>query len=74
MAKAISDEKIAIVFLPPYSQDFNPIESAWSKVKAVLQKLKARTVEVLLPAIAQALDSVTPDDINGWIIHCGYGL
>ena len=65
---------INVVFLPVYSQDFNPIEHAWSKTKAVLRKLKARTVDGLLLAIAEALDSITPDDIRGWVQHCGYEL
>ena len=68
------DKGINVVFLPPYSQDFNPIEQAWSKMKAVLRKLKARTAEALLSAVAEALDAITQDDIKGWIAHCGYGL
>jgi transposase len=68
------DKGINVVFLPVYSQDFNPIEHAWSKMKAVLRKLKARTVDALLMAIATALDSITPEDIRGWIQHCGYEL
>ena len=43
-------------------------------MKAVLRKLKARTADALLPAIAHALDSITAGDIKGWISHCGYGL
>jgi hypothetical protein len=47
---------------------------AWSKVKAYLRKVKARTPETLIPAIGDALDTITPKDIKGWIRHCGYGL
>jgi len=68
------DKGVNVVFLPVYSQDFNPIEQAWSKMKAVLRKLKARAADALLPAISEALDSITPADIGGWIRHCGYGL
>jgi len=68
------DRGINVVFLPSYSSDFNPIELAWSKVKAYLRKVKARTAGTLGPAIAQALDSITPNDINAWIKHCGYEL
>jgi len=68
------DKGINVVFLPVYSQDFNPIEHAWSKVKAYLRKVKARTTKELLPAIAMALDSITSDDCKGWTKHCGYGL
>ena len=58
-------------FLPPYSPDFNPIEPMWSKVKAILRKLKARTQEALLAAIRQALAAVTAADAAGWFAHCG---
>jgi transposase len=68
------DKGINVVFLPVYSQDFNPIEQAWSKIKAYLRKVKARTAEALTPAIVEALDSITPVDAKGWINHCGYGL
>lgn len=58
--------------LPPYSPDFNPIENAISKVKAVLRKLAKRTVPELFDAIDEALKSVTPSDANAFIAHCGY--
>jgi hypothetical protein len=44
------------------------------KVKAHSRKVKARTDEALGPAIAKALDAITPEDIEGWIRDCGYGL
>jgi transposase len=61
-----------VLFLPPYSPDFNPIEQMWSKVKAFLRALKARTQSGLLAGIRDALRSVTPDDVLGWFSHCGY--
>jgi transposase len=61
-----------VLFLPPYSPDLNPIEHMWSKVKAFLRALKARTRTGLLAAIRDALRSVTPDDVLGWFSHCGY--
>ncbi len=61
-------------FLPPYSPDMNPIEEAFSKVKALLKKASARTKEALLLAIAQALAAVTLEDARGWFTHSGYGL
>jgi transposase len=63
-----------LVYLPPYSSDFNPIELAWSKVKTHLRRLKARTAEALLEALRQALLSITPQDIRGWFAHCGYAI
>ncbi len=59
-------------FLPPYSPDLNPIEKMWSKVKAILRKLKARTEQALIIAIAQALDQITASDAKGWFKSCGY--
>jgi transposase len=61
-------------FLPSYSPDLNPIEEAFSKVKAHLRKAAARTKEALVEAIAQALSVVTPRDAAGWFVHCGYEL
>jgi transposase len=63
-----------VIYLPPYSADFNPIELAWSKVKTILRKLKARTAEALLEALKQALQAITPQDIRGWFAHCGYAI
>ena len=59
-------------FLPSYSPDLNPIEEAFSKIKALLKKKAARTKEALLEAIAEALRAVTPKDTQGWFAHCGY--
>ena len=59
-------------YLPPYSPDLNPIEKMWSKVKAILRTLKARTEESLINAIAKALEAITDDDAKGWFESCGY--
>jgi hypothetical protein len=58
--------------LSPYAPDFNPIEQCWSQSKTCLRRAKARTVEALIEAIKEALDSVTAADIRGWFEHCGY--
>ncbi len=63
-----------LMYLPPYSPDLNPIEQAWSKVKQVLRSLKARTLEALETAVAEALRSITPANAMAWFSHCGYGL
>jgi transposase len=68
------EKGVNVVFLPPYSPDFNPVELAWSKIKAYLRKVKARTADELFTAIGEALNLITHDDIIGWIEHCGYGL
>ena len=59
-------------FLPPYSPDLNPIEKMWSKVKAHLRKVKARTQEALWQAIGEALNLVTSEDAVAWFRSCGY--
>ena len=63
-----------LIYLPPYSPDFNPIELAWSKVKTILRRLKARTFPDLMAALKQALLAITPHDIQGWFAHCGYAI
>jgi|GraSoiStandDraft_60_1057301.scaffolds.fasta_scaffold334457_1 transposase len=59
-------------FLPAYSPDFSPIEEAFSKLKTVLRRSKARTRETLEEAIVQALLTVTSQDAHGWFEHGGY--
>ena len=61
-----------ILFLPPYSPDFSPIEEAFSKVKAILRRIGARTREALLEATSEALSAVSSTDARGWFGHCGY--
>ncbi len=60
-------------YLPAYSPDFNPIEPAWAKVKAVLRRVAARTADALHKALGPALARVTPQDAAGFFRHCGYG-
>jgi transposase len=61
-----------LVFLPSYSPDFNPIEEAFSKIKALVRTEGARVREVLLETIAQALAADTIEDAAGWFAHAGY--
>jgi transposase len=63
-----------VLWLPPYSPDFSPIEQCWSKIKSYLRGAKARTNEALDAALAQAIKLVTRADIRGWFKHCGYSL
>ena len=72
--EAIESRGARLLYLPPYSPDFSPIEQCWSKVKTHLRKAKARTVEALSQAIVDALDQVSSSDAQGWFRHCGYGL
>jgi transposase len=63
-----------LLFLPPYSPDFSPIEHAFSKIKAFLRAAAARTQEALDAAIRLALDQITPQDALAFFEHCGYSL
>lgn len=69
---AIEQTGAQVRFLPPYSPDFNPIEKMWSKIKAYLRKVKARTKEALWQAVGDALRTVTAFDALGWFESCGY--
>jgi transposase len=68
----IEERGCSLLYLPPYSPDFNPIEQAFSKVKALLKKAAARTREALVEAIGMALSAVRPEDAIGFFGHCGY--
>lgn len=61
-----------LVYLPSYSPDFNPIEHAWSKLKSILRKARARTLRKLARALCMALVAITPEDSHGWFSHCGF--
>ena len=63
----------ALWHLPPYSPDLNPIELMWSKIKAFLRKVKARTIDALIDAIRDAFNAITSDDARAWFQHRGYG-
>jgi transposase len=55
-----------LLYLPPYSPDLNPIEKAWSKLKALVRSAKARSTETLEQAIAKLLPQITPEDAQAW--------
>jgi transposase len=69
---AIEAAGATLRYLPPYSPDFNPIESMWSKVKQHLRSTAARTHPRLVKAIGNALRSVTPQDCHGFFNGYGY--
>lgn len=72
--EAIQQVGAQLLYLPPYSPDFNPIEMMWSKLKAVLRKVKARTVDSLLEALPKAFRTISVSDILGWFREAGYLL
>ena len=69
---AIEAAGARLLFLPPYSPDFNPIEMAFSKLKALLRKAAERTVEGLWSAIGRLVDTVTPDECASFFAASGY--
>jgi transposase len=67
----IAEAGAEVRFLPACSLDLNPIEPMWSKVKAHLRKLEARTEPSLLEAIASSFEAVTSQDARNWFAQCG---
>lgn len=65
---------VELMYLPPYSPDFNPIEMMWAKVKSFLRSAMARTQDDLGTAIADALSQISPSDTSGFFRHCGVGI
>jgi transposase len=61
-----------LVYLPPYSPDFNPIEQAFSKLKGYLRAACARSRETLMEVIGEALRTITASDALGYFEQCGY--
>jgi transposase len=61
-----------LLYLPPYSPDFNPIEEAFSKIKDLIRKAEARSRGALLEAIATAISALSAQDAMGFFEHCGY--
>ena len=70
--QAIEARGCQLLFLPSYSPDLSPIEEAFSKLKAFLRRVGARTPETLQEALGQALLTITVQDAHGWFGHYGY--
>ena len=69
---AIEAVGATLLYLPPYSPDFNPIEMAFAKLKALLRGVAARTIPALWQAIAAALDRFSPHECRNYFITAGY--
>jgi transposase len=70
--KAIEAAGASLVFLPPYSPDFNPIENAFAKLKALLRKAAERTIGGLWRLIGQLIDTFTPQEFANYYAAAGY--
>jgi transposase len=69
---AIEAAGASLLYLPPYSPDFNPIENAFAKLKALLRKAAERTIEGLWRAIGCLLDLFTPAECANYFAAAGY--
>ena len=72
VSQLVTQHDCRVLFLPPYSPDFSPIENAFAKIKTVLRRLRAQTLADLLDAIVQALDAITPWDAIGYFPNAGF--
>lgn len=72
VAEAIQAVGAKVVYLSPYSPDFNPIENLWSKLKSYLRSIAARTHEALHNAVRDGLALISLESVRHWFIHCCY--
>ena len=70
--ETIANAGASILYLPAYSPDLNPIELTWSKMKANLRKVEARTLRKLAGALPRCREQISISDIEGWFTHAGY--
>jgi len=74
IARLVRARGAQLLFLPPYSPDFNPIEKMWSKVKSILCSLSPRSSEELHAAITYALGQICAQDAQSFFEACGYNI
>ena len=72
LAEIVAARGARLLYLPPYSPDFNPIELAFSKLKTGLRTAQARTREALEATIQAATEWISHQDDKNWFDHCGY--
>jgi len=70
--EAIHAAGAILLYLPPYSPDFNPIEKFFSKLKALLRKAAKRSIDALWEEIGDLLNAVTPGECSNFFSSCGY--
>jgi len=68
----IHQAQAKLIYLPPYSPDFSPIENCWSKLKSWLRSAGARSYSALDKAIQEAFAQISLEDIRNWFTHCCY--
>jgi transposase len=72
LAELVEARGARLLYLPPYSPGFNPIELAFSKLKTGLRTAQARTRDALEAVIQQAAEWITANDAKNWFDHCGH--
>ena len=72
--EAIERAGATILFLPPYSPEWNPIEKVWAKLKEIVRRAVTDTRDLFDDAVAAAMDAITPADLRAWYTHCGYKI
>jgi transposase len=70
--RLITQAGARLIYLPPYSPDFSPIENCWSSIKSLLRSIGAKTYPDLAKAIEEAFGQVSLDGIQNWFTHCCY--
>ena len=70
--EAICATGAILLYLPPYSPGFNPIEKFFFKLKALLRKAAKRSIDVLWNEIGDLLNTVTPEECSNFFASCGY--
>ena len=72
MGELIESRGAKLIYLPPYSPEFNPMENCWSKVKSHLRMLEVWDKKKLNYSVKKALSTVNANDAQAWFRHCGY--
>lgn len=65
---------VQVLFLPPYSPEYNPIEKAWGKLKGILRRLPTLSRAAFDDAVALAMSLVSNADVRAWTAFAGYSL
>lgn len=72
--EAIEASGARLLYLPPYSPDFNPIENMWSKIKQILRSLAPRTQDELVTAAKTAFNAISTADCQNFFLHARYAI
>lgn len=72
--QAIEARGARVLYLPPYSPDFEPVEKPFSKIKSILERIAAHTLNALYPAVAEPLRSVTPQECLNYFAASDYDV